>query len=136
MLTWPSAPRSTSSAEGIDHHRPRRARRRALGSMAGLYAALLAALSPWHLYLSQFARYYTLLFCDAVLVYTLLPRALDQDSPRLYLLCAGLLTLGALTHPSLGFPMVGVLVALQMVSRSGGLGWAWPTRRAWLWLWL
>ena len=34
--------------------------RRAFGTTAGLVAAALVALSPWHLYASQFARYWTL----------------------------------------------------------------------------
>lgn len=45
--------------------------RRVAGERAAFWAALLMALSPWHLFWSQNARYYTLLVVIALLLYRL-----------------------------------------------------------------
>jgi predicted membrane-bound mannosyltransferase len=36
--------------------------RKVFGTTAGLVAAFMVAISPWHLYASQFARYWTLVY--------------------------------------------------------------------------
>lgn len=105
------------------------------GPVAGFVALLLVTISPWHLYASGFARYYSLLFLLAALVYWLLPKADDEDRPGLYLSVLAPLLVGAWTHPSFVFPIAGVALALSMFRRNGTTSFRWPTRTAWLWLW-
>lgn len=89
--------------------------RELFGSVAGLTAAVLTAVSPWHLYASQFARYWTLVFLLASLTYCWLPRALRLDHWRAYATAAVPMGLGVLTHPTFAFPMIGVLGAVLVV---------------------
>lgn len=109
--------------------------RREFGTAAAAVAALLVAISPWHLYASQFARYWTLVYLLAALLYLLLPRAVATDRPRDYLLALLPLLAGALTHPTFLFPMVGVAVAVHAVSTEGRFRLPWPSRNAWKALW-
>jgi hypothetical protein len=109
--------------------------RRAFGTTAGLVSAFLVAISPWHLYASQYARYWTLVYALAALVYIALPRAVDIDRPAAYVLALLTIVVGALTHPSFVFPMVGVVLAVVVVSKEGQFRWPWPSRQAWLYLW-
>lgn len=109
--------------------------RRVFGTPAAHVAALLAALSPWHLYLSQYARYYSLVYLLSSLAVLLLLRAVDRDAPRSYLAALGALVLGCLSHPTFAFPMVGVVLAMYAVSPDGTFLRPRPTRNAWLYLW-
>ncbi len=109
--------------------------RQVFGSTAGLVAALLVALSQWHVYASQFARYWTLVYALAAATYMLLLRSNDADRPGLYIASLATLIVGTLTHPTFAFPMVGVLLALLVVRRDGRVGALWPSARAWLFLW-
>lgn len=108
--------------------------RTVMGSAGALFALVLVALSPWHLYASAFARYYSLLFLLAALVYWLLPRAYDRDEPRAYLAALVPMIFGAWTHPSFVFPVAGAVLAVTLVSHDGVVGWRWPSRTAWAWL--
>ena len=83
-------------------------------------AALLVALSPWHLYWSQNARFYTLTQALSVLGGGLWLRGLFDASRKETL--AGLVLLGfaALTHPSAAL-LAGSLLAAPWVLR--GLGY-------------
>jgi uncharacterized membrane protein len=105
------------------------------GPIAGLIALILVAISPWHLYASGFARYYSLLCLLAALVYWQLPRAYDADQPRSYLAVLVPLFLGTWTHPSFVFPMIGVALAVSIFQTDGSTRFRWPTRTAWTWLW-
>jgi len=109
--------------------------RRHFSPRGGLVAALLVALSPWHLYASQFARYWTLVYLLAALACLALPQALDHDRPARYVGALLIVLLGALTHPTFLFPLVGVAFALMIVSAEGRIAWRWPTRTGWAWLW-
>lgn len=109
--------------------------RRAFGPMAGIVAAVLLALSPWHLYSSQFARYWTLVYVWALLLCWALPRALDSDRAGAYTAALAALVGGWLTHPTFAFAALGVALAVSVVARDGSIGWRWPTWRAWLFLW-
>lgn len=105
-----------------------------IGRIGALTALLLVAISPWHLYASAFARYYSLLFFLAALTYRFLPRAYDSDEPRDFLFALVPMLIGAWTHPSFAFPIAGAILALTLVRRDGTLGWRWPSRNAWLYL--
>lgn len=123
--------------------------RQVLDERAALLATLLAALSPWHMYASAFTRYYSLTYLLAALVYWLLPRAIDSDKPKNYLLAMVPLLLGAWTHPSFVFPVAGAILALcffRPISTTGTpvsdptlaaarVEWTWPTKNGWLFLW-
>jgi hypothetical protein len=105
------------------------------GPVAGFMALVLVTISPWHLYASGFARYYSLLYLLAALVYWQLPRAIDGDRAPWYLTVLVPLFLGTWTHPSFVFPMIGVALAASLFPPSGGVSFHWPTRTAWIWLW-
>jgi hypothetical protein len=106
------------------------------GPVAGLVALVLVAISPWQLYVSGFARYYSLLYLLAAIVYWLLPRAYDADESRTYLKVLIPLFLGTWTHPSFVFPMIGVALAVSFFPAVDGPGgFRWPSRTAWTWLW-
>lgn len=109
--------------------------RRIFGHQAGAIAAVLVAISPWHLYASQFARYWTLVYLLAALVYLLLLRAAATDRPRDYLYALLALLAGTATHPTFLFPIVGVAAAAHAVSTKGQFRFPWPSRNAWKALW-
>jgi hypothetical protein len=109
--------------------------RRIGGDLGGLTAATLVAISPWHLYTSGFARYYAFLYLLAAAALLVLLTAYETDQRRHYLAALGLLLLGSATHPSFLFPLPGIVLGLALVTADGRLGWRWPSRAAWQWLW-
>jgi uncharacterized membrane protein len=110
--------------------------RRLFGDIAGLVAGLLVALSPWHQYASGFARYWTLVYVLALASTLLLIEGMDRDDPKRLRWAALAFTLGALTHPTFLFPMVGALLALHLMGPDCRVSWRWPSRAAWLNLWV
>jgi len=110
--------------------------RRAFGATAGLMAAFLTAISPWHLYASQFARYWSLVFLLSAAAFALLLRLGTQESRRGLLATALILLLGSLTHPTFLFPLIGVIAAAHLLRPNGRLGIVWPSSTAWRYLWL
>jgi hypothetical protein len=109
--------------------------RRVFGVPAGLIAAFLVSISAWHLYASQFARYWTLVYLLAVVVYLVLLHALDTDRVSGYVLMLVLLMVGALTHPSFAFPMFGAFASVLFVSSEGRVGLSLPSRRGLFYFW-
>jgi hypothetical protein len=109
--------------------------RRMFGERAAAVAAVLVAVSPWHLFESQNARYWSLVYLLAALTYVVLPRALERDRHRDYLVVLAVIGLGGLSHPTYVFPIVGVVAALLLVNRDGKIGLVWPSPRAWVGLW-
>lgn len=105
-----------------------------IGRAGAVTALLLVAISPWHLYASSFARYYSLLFFLAALAYRYVPRAYDSDAPGDYLRALVPLLIGAWTHPSFAFPIAGAILALTLLHGDGSFGWRWPSRNAWMYL--
>ncbi len=75
------------------------ASRRLLGDRAALIAALLLAVSPWHVFWSQAARFYTIqfLFYNLALIWYL--RTCQMRSTRLAVLAGGALLLAYLSQP-------------------------------------
>lgn len=110
--------------------------RQALGHRAGLVAAALVAVSPWHLYASQFARYWTLVYLMAALTVGALLAATDGNRPRLYVRAACCTLIGMATHPTFLFPLVGAFLTLHMVDRDGKIGLIRPRIEAIRWYWL
>jgi mannosyltransferase len=111
------------------------AARTLVGPIAGISALLLAALSPWHLYTSGTARYFSLVFLLAGIVTWRLPVAIERDRARDFLIVLITLVVGTATHPSFVFPAAALALSVTLMRREGALRWHWPTRRAWSYLW-
>ncbi|OLC77092.1 MAG: hypothetical protein AUH78_05220 [Gemmatimonadetes bacterium 13_1_40CM_4_69_8] len=110
--------------------------KRVLGEVAGLVAAFLLAITPWHLFVSGMARYWSLVYVLAALGYLALHQAEQLGRTRDCVLAVVVWTVAAATHPTALFPLPGVVLALRLVGPDGGLAWHWPSRRAWQTLWL
>jgi hypothetical protein len=106
------------------------------GPIAGWVAGLLVACSPWHIYASGFARYWSLVYLLAALFYLFLARSYltDRASHHAGAAVAGIL--GSLTHPTFLFPLTGAALAVTVFRADGTVGWRWPSRSAWRWLWV
>jgi len=109
--------------------------RRYFGAIGGVVALLLVALSPWHLYASSMARYYSLVYLCAALVVLWLPEAYASDRPSRYLALLLVFLVGTLTHPSFVLAMVGVVFGLSLVRSDARFGFRWPSANAWRYLW-
>jgi len=102
--------------------------RRPAGERAAGWAALLMALSPWHLFWSQNARYYTLLLVIALLIYRLAWDWWERGGRlRLYGVI-GLGGLGMLTQYTLALAWPA-LIAYPLIARW--MGGARDGRFAW-----
>ncbi len=110
--------------------------RRWFGEPAGVATALLIAVSPWHMYASTTARYYSLVYLCTVWALWALTEAYDLESPRYYLLALAAFVIGTLTHPSFVIGTAGAVIGLSLVASSGEFAWRWPSRKAWGYLWL
>jgi len=108
---------------------------RLFGVTAGWVAGLLVAISPWHLYMSGFARYWSLVYLLVTLLFLCLAVAASTDRSRDYAGAAATGILGSLTHPTFLFAGLGAALGAQLVMPDGTFGWRWPSRRAWRWLW-
>lgn len=106
------------------------------GSLAGGVAATMAAISPWHLYVSGMARYWSLVYLLACLAFWRLLVADRTDSRRDYLLVFGIIGAGLLAHPTFLFPLAGCAVGLHIHRGNDGWTWRWPSRSAVTGLWL
>jgi hypothetical protein len=106
------------------------------GTTAAAVATVLAAVSPWHLYASGMARYWSLVYLLETGFAYALWRAYRTDSKRRYFGALVLLVAGTLTHPSFLFPAVGVAVGLTLVDPERRRRLVWPSRAAWSRLWL
>ena len=86
--------------------------RELLDRRAGLFAALLTAANPWHLYWSQNARFYSLVFLFSALLVTALYLAFARRSSAW--LVAGIVfaAAGVLSHASVGLVVAGVCIWL------------------------
>ena len=106
------------------------------GYQAGLVAATLLAISPWHVHASGFARYWSLVYLLSLAFCYLLLRAYTSNRPRMYWFALLVLITGSATHPSFVITAASITLALTLVNDEGRLGWRWPPKTAWLNLWL
>ncbi len=90
------------------------------GSRAAWAVALLLAVSSWHLYWSQTARFYTLSLCLCLLGTGLYLRGLRRDSAPLGLLGIAVAGLSVLAHPT------SMFVVLPGVGLAGLIFWRGP----------
>lgn len=70
------------------------------GARGGIVALALLSVSPWHLYVSGMARYWSLVFLLSAAAMWMLLRAHESYTPRSLTLAALTLVAGVLTHPS------------------------------------
>ena len=89
---------------------------------AGLWAALLLAVSPFHIRYSQEARHYALLLLFGLLATVLLLRALERDRWRDWLAYGIAAALALLTHYSAWLLLLaqGALIAGRLLGRPRG----------------
>ena len=103
--------------------------RQLLGRHAALIGALITLFSSWHLWHSQFSRYYAGVFFFGVLSYYLFHEALRRDDLR-WLIAAGLsMTIGVLFHATSALVVVTCAVFALLVTVSEQLGRAGYSRR-------
>lgn len=95
---------------------------RLLSRRAGLLAGLLVVFDPWHLYWSQNARYYTLVFLLAAVAGVALYIGTRERSGRWIAAGVGATVLAGLAHPTGVLPAIGYLVwlALHAARRATG----------------
>jgi hypothetical protein len=98
-------------------------------------AAVLTAISPWHLHASGMARYWSLIYTLALLFYFFLSTAYGANRPRDHVRALACLVLGTLTHPTFVFPAAGLALATSVVGTEGRLAWRLPSRPAIAFLW-
>ena len=89
------------------------------GGRASAAAALLVAVSSWHVYWSQNARFYTLAQALALVGGALLLRGLWRGSSARVVLGVALSLAAASAHPSAAFLLVGLLAAPWLVRGLG-----------------
>jgi hypothetical protein len=102
-----------------------------VGARAATFSALLLAASPWHMYWSQNARFYTLAQTLALLGGGLLLRGLYGESSKRTVSGVLLLVGAAVTHPSAVFLIAPLLCLPWLVrflewipaSKSRAFGW-------------
>jgi hypothetical protein len=82
-----------------------------VGSGAALLGAAGLAIAPWHVYWSQFARYYALLVLLVVAALGFLFLGLDRARLRFFLPGGTLLAVAVATHPSAGLLGVSLIPA-------------------------
>jgi mannosyltransferase len=92
--------------------------RRLFNPQVALISAGLLALSPWHLYWSQNARFYAFLLLFHTLALFFFYRGLEEDRPVDFAASAALLALGILERPLALFllPVVGLYLMVVYLS--------------------
>ncbi len=88
-----------------------------LGRRAGLVAALLLTLHPWHVYWSQFARYYSLVFLATTVFPVALLFAIRDRRAGWAVAGAVAFVAGVLAHPSAALPVAGIAAWALLTER-------------------
>lgn len=102
--------------------------RRVFGPFVALLAALLLAVSPWHLYWSQNARFYTMLLLFYTLALFVIYVALEQDRPGyivLFFILAGIAVRERFMAGFLGPVVLAYLLLLWVLPFEKPAGWRW-----------
>jgi hypothetical protein len=100
---------------------------RLAGKEAAIVATAVAALSPWHAYASETARYYGVVFALVTASYLLLLRALASDARADWLRAAMPVSVGLLVHPSFALTMAVPCALALLRQRARPSGWGFPT---------
>jgi 4-amino-4-deoxy-L-arabinose transferase-like glycosyltransferase len=101
--------------------------RRGLGTGAGVIAALLLTLQPFHAYYSQDARMYSLMPVEAMLMIYLFDRLCHEHKLHWWLAFGAVSGVAVLTHYFMGFMLAALFVYLLLHARSH-----WRTLLPWL----
>ena len=110
--------------------------RRFFGRWVAIIATTLAVILPLHITESQSIRYWSLIFLLSALFTRSLLSALETGRARDYHLALLWLLLAALTHPTFLVSASGIVLGAHLVRDDGRFGFQWPSRMAWLRLWL
>jgi hypothetical protein len=94
---------------------------RIFGPQAGLLSAALVALSPWHIYMSQIGRYWSLVFLEAAVFVWLIGEIRRGGGARCYIAALFVAVVGIFTHPSFVFLVAGILASVFITSTDGNL---------------
>jgi hypothetical protein len=111
--------------------------RRVAGERAGLIALTLIVVSPWHLHISSFARYWSLIYFLTTLVLLALHQLRESDEmrPGWHWVALGACAAGLATHPTFGFALAGIVLGAHLEWTGSRLSIRWPSRAAWFRLW-
>src|SRR2546425_12898843 len=96
--------------------------KRVLGEVAGLVAAFLLAITPWHLFVSGMARYWSLVYVLAALGYLALHQAEQLGRTRDCVLAVGVWAVAGGAHAGGLFALPGVGLGVGVVGAGGGPG--------------
>lgn len=91
-----------------------------VGKRAALLAALMLAISPWHIYWSQNARSYAMVLFVALLAAGIFFDGMRRRSPFTLVAALGLTIVAGLCHPSAYILLSGLLAYGFFVDRGGG----------------
>jgi hypothetical protein len=89
--------------------------RKSFGDLTSFAAAAIIAISPWHLYWSQMARFYTMTLFFSAASILVLHRGLETNRKWLVALAGILMALGALSHYSALLMLAGVAVYVGLI---------------------
>lgn len=108
------------------------------GATAANVALALTVISPWHLHISSFARYWSLVYFLTTLVLLALHELRESAGRRRGWYWIALLSsiAGMATHPTFAFAFIGIVVGSHLRWPGQAPHVAWPTRDAWLRLWI
>jgi hypothetical protein len=106
------------------------------GGPGGLLAITLSAFSPWHLFVSGEARYWSLVYLVSVGAILLLIQARESDRWVSHGAAGVVLIIGGLTHPTFLFVLIGIAGASLIEPTLSGYAVRWPSRKAILATWL
>ena len=109
--------------------------KRVFGSRAGIAAAFLVAISPWHLHASSFARYWSMLYLLAAVFMLFLWDAYTTGRKRSHVIAMLALIAGSATHPSFVFAAFGAAIGTSLIREDGRFGLRLPSKMAWMYLW-
>ncbi len=110
--------------------------RRFFGRWVAIIATTLAVILPLHITESQSIRYWSLIFLLSALFTRSLLAALETGRARDFHFSLLWLLLAALTHPTFLVAGSGIVLGAHLVRDDGRLGFQWPSRMAWMRLWL
>lgn len=106
------------------------------GAAGGFLAIALCAFSPWHLFVSGEARYWSLIYLVSVGTLLLLLVGRAENSWGAFAGAGMLILVGTLTHPTFVFPFVGIGISVVLMLGHRGLLLKWPNRRELIGTWL
>jgi len=106
------------------------------GPRGGFLALAICAFSPWHIFVSGEARYWSLIYLISVTTLLLMIAGRRANQWHAYLPAMGLLVAGTLTHPTFIFPFIGIAATALLAVEDGRIMFKWPSRTEALGMWI